>query len=277
MAIDERLLQVTIDIDGDINSYSGLAITAQGARYKTPTQGISIITIANLSKDVTNKIISRSSPFKTNDADIPINIILEAGRQSSGLSTVYEGNIYRSYETQPPDSVLHITAQTADFTKQNIVSVSAQPIAQLKDIAEGIAKDLGYSLLFEANDKQISNYNFTGPALRQLDLLKDLSDDIDVYIDANELVVKNSNSPLKNNVIQIRPNDIVGRPEITERGLKITILATGLVRVGAELDVISIAYPNASGRWDSYRITYHLTNRDIPFYYIIEATRKNGG
>jgi len=268
--LDPRILRATIVIGGESRIYENLAMTVTGQKYGNPNQGECKISIANLSKDVRDQILTESSPFNRNPTEKTITV--EAGRESTGYSVLYTGNIFRADSTQPPDQITMIRALSGQFQKGDIVSRSQGPLVNLSTICQQVASDLGYSLLFEAEDKKVSNYSFNGPAINQIEVISDLSN-VDVFIDNGVMVVKNEREPISGAVRVIGPSDIVGKPVITEQGIKVTFLYDTQTRLGGMLDITSEQYPAVSGRYTIYRLGYDLANRDNNWYYIAEATR----
>lgn len=267
--IDRRILSVSLEVDGELRTYSDpLYITAQGQKYANPNQGECNVSIANLRKDVVQQILTEASPFNSNPS--PKRLIVRAGRQSSGTSVVYSGNIYRASISQPPDQILTIRAITGQFQKSNIISTSMGAVSQLSAISRQVGADIGVPVVFEATDKQIANYSFSGPSIKQVDRISELGN-VNAYIDNETLFVKDISAPLRGRTRVVRPQDIVGMPSLTEQGLKVSFLYDPITTLGGEIDVTSIRYPAATGRWVVYKLAYHLTSRDTPFYLTAEA------
>ena len=80
------------------------------------------------------------------------------------------------------------------------------------------ADDAGVGLEFEATDKNISNYAFTGGALKQVNQLSEAGG-VNAFIDDEVLVVKDINKPRKNHSrLLTKDTGMIGIPEITEQG-----------------------------------------------------------
>jgi len=267
--LDPRLLRTTIIIGNERRVYKNLAMTVSGQKYANPNQGECQISIANLNKEVRDQILTQSSPFNTDPS--PKTVTIEAGRESTGYSLLYSGNIFRADSTQPPDQITMIRALSGQFQKGSIIARSQDPLTNLSTICSQVAIDIGVGIRFEATDKKVANYTFSGSVIGQVEYLEDLAD-IDVYIDNNELIVKNRSEPLSGSVRVIRPQDIVGKPQITEQGLKITFLFDTQTRLGGMIDVTSEQYPAVNGRYTIYRLGFDLANRDTNWYFTAEAT-----
>lgn len=274
--IDQRILRVGIEVSGQINWYEGsggmgLAIKASGTKGVTDTQNTADVTITNLSKDVRNYILTETSPFNKNRT--PKKLIIEAGRVSTGTARLFVGNITKSSPTQPPDIGLIMTAQTGAFKKGDVVARSGKARENLSAIAGRVASDMEARLVFEAQDKQIANYSFSGATLRQVNALAEAGD-VDAYLDDETLVVKDKGKPLKNRVKIIdNTTGMIGIPEATERGVSVKILYDLETDLGGRVDLTSELNPALDGSYTIYKLDFDLASRETPWYWEIEASR----
>lgn len=274
--VDQRILRVGIEVSGEIRWYegsggSGLAIKASGTKGATDTQNTADVTITNLSKDVRNYILTETSPFNKNRT--PKKLIIEAGRVSTGTARLFVGNITKSSPTQPPDIGLNMTAQTGAFKKGDVVARSGAARENLSAIAGRVAEDLEANLTFEATDKQIANYSFSGATLRQVNALAEAGD-VDAYLDDETLVVKDKGKPLRNRVKVIdNTTGMIGIPEATERGVSIKILYDLETDLGGRVDLTSELNPALDGSYTIYKLDFDLASRETPWYWEIEASR----
>lgn len=273
--IDPRIVRIGIEVRGRLRTYTDLAITVTGMKFTNPNQGECYVTIANLEESVANFILTETTPFNRNRT--PKNLIVEVGRRSTGLSLLYVGNIFRTSITQPPDKILTIRALSGQYQKGNVVGVSSPAISSLSQIAAQVAESLGAVLVFQATDTQVANYAFTGPALKQLSKLEEMGD-IDVYLDNDQLIVKDKNKALNGKVRRVSESaGMVGIPTITEQGVSVTMLYDNRVVLGGQLDVESRQFPAVNGSYIIYRLNYNIANRDVPFYLTAECRRANRG
>ena len=270
-ALDPRLVRIGIEVNGETRYYSDLNIEASGTKYANATENECEVKITNLSKEVRDYLLTETSPFLKSKE--PKKFILEAGRESTGLSTVYIGDIVKVTVSQPPDITLTISSKTQSTAKGDVVSRSAGESASLSSIAQGVASDLGTSLKFEADDKQISNYSFTGGKSKQVDALGQ-SGNVNAYIDDDNLIVKNANSTLKGatRILNLETG-MIGIPEIDEHGIKVKYLYDNVSVIGGALIVESILNPSASGTYEIYKLSFDIANRNTPFYWTAEAKR----
>lgn len=270
--LDPRLLRVGIEVDGHMKWYDqGFDITVSGTKYANAIQNECEVKIANLLKTTHDYLLTETSPLNKNRT--PKRMVVEAGRVSTGRSTVYEGDITSVTGTQPPDIQVCIKCKTADFQKGNIISRSKAGKTQLSTIAQGVAADLGLKLDFQAKEKQISNYSHSGAALKQVDKLGSTGA-VNAYINNGTLVVKDFNIPLKSRTRVLNlDTGMIGIPEFTEQGIKVKMLYDNQTDLGYGLDIKSIMNPAANGVYSVYKLGFELASRDTPFYLIAEAVR----
>lgn len=269
--IDQRILRVGIEVSGGLKWFEGLQITAKGSKVVSDTQNSADVTVVNLSAEDRNFILTETSPFNANRT--PKLLIIEAGRVSTGTARLFVGNIISSSPTQPPDIGLNMNAQTGAFKKGDLVARSGMAKEKLSSLAGKAAKDLEAKLTFEAQDKYISNYSFSGANLRQVNALADAGG-VDAYLDNETLVVKDRGKPLKNRVKIIdNTTGMIGIPETTERGVKVKILYDLETDLGGQIDLTSELNPALDGSYTIYKIDFDLASRDTPWYFDIEASR----
>lgn len=274
MFIDSRLVRLGIEISGKMHFYSDLAITANGIKFGNPNQGQCEVTITNLQRSVRDYILTETSPFNRNRT--PKRLTLEAGRTSTGLSLIYTGNIFRSSISQPPDQTLTIKCLTGQYLKQNMVHVSFPESVPLSRIAHNVAEKNNLPLLFEAKERSINNFSFAGSALKLVDALASLGD-IDVFVDNDLLVVKNTNTARQGKTIVLSPETgLVGIPEPTETGIRLIMLFDHRVNVGSSVNLKSQLYPTFNGRYVIYKLAFQIANRDTAFYLTADCRRQTG-
>lgn len=272
--LDPRILRIGIEVSGKIKYYDGLAMTASGTKYANPNQNECEVKLTNLDKATHDYLLSETSPFNQNPT--PKRLIIEAGRVSTGVSLVYQGDITETKGTQPPDIQVCIKAKTGNFDKGNIIGRSKSGKTPLSNIARDVANDLGLKLDFQAKEKQISNYSHSGAALRQVDRLG-TTGAVSAYINNGTLVVKDINVPLKgkSRVLNL-DTGMIGIPEFTEQGIKAKMLFDNQTDLGYGLDITSIMNPAANGLYVVYKLQFELASRDTPWYLMAEATRADG-
>lgn len=269
--IDPRIIIVGIEIDGQIHQYEDLSISASGAKFANPNQNECTVKITNLKKSTRNYLITETSPFNKNKT--PKRLYLYVGRQSTGTRLLYVGDITSAVPSQPPDITLTLKAKTAQSQKGIVLSQSNGEQAQLSAIAKQAAEKMGMKLNFQATDKNIANYSFSGAALKQTERLHAVGD-VDVFVDDDQLIVKDAGVPLSGSVrVLDKDSGMIGIPEITEKGVKVKFLLDQQTTLGSELRITSEMNPAANGSYTISKLNYEIATHDVPFYFIAEATR----
>ena len=261
--LDPRVIRVSIEINGVMKVYTAdpdtgtsLAVVVSGTKYANPNQNECEVKITNLDRATHDYLLTETSPFNQNKT--PKKLIVEAGRVSTGLSLVYMGDITTAVGTQPPDIVMSLKCATGDFQKGNVVAKSAAGKTPLRNIAQGVAKDLGLSLVYEAKDKQISNYSFTGGALKQVNTLSEMGM-VNAYVDDGKLIVKDYNIPLAGRTRELNlDTGMIGIPEFTEQGIKVKMLFDNQTVLGSGLNITSKMNPAANGLYTVYKLGLSL-------------------
>lgn len=273
--LDPRIVKVSIEVDGLLKTYEGLAVWASGTKFGNENQNEAEIRIANLDKITRDFILTETSPFNKNRR--PKRIILEVGRVSTGTFKLFEGSITAATISQPPDIILTIKALTGNYAKGDVIAVTQASQAKLSKIAEEVAQGLGLALEFQATDKNIANYSFSGGRLNQIIKLSQ-SGDVNAFIDDGTLVIKNWNVPLRNRVrVLDLGSGMIGIPEINEQGVKAKFLVDNQTVLGGAIQITSELNPAANGTYDIYKLDFDISSRDVPFYFIAEAKRLGNG
>lgn len=269
--IDLRILRIGIEVSGEMLTFEDLAMSARGSKFGSETQNTCDVEIINLSADVRNYILTETSPFNKNRT--PKRLYVEAGRVSTGTARIFVGEIVSSSPSQPPDIGLKIKAQTGAHKKGDLVARSAPAREKLSTIAKGVAGDIGATLEFEATDKTIANYSYSGAALKQVGALASAGG-VDVFQDDDVLVVKDAGKPRRERVKVVNAGTgMLGIPEATERGVSVTTLFDLQTELGGRMDLTSELNPALDGSYVIYKADFDLANRAENWYYDLEASR----
>lgn len=273
MELDPRIVRIGLEVGGKLQTYDGLAVVATGCKYANANQNECEVKITNLAAATRDYIVTEASPYNKNKARK--RLIVEAGRQSYGYATVFQGDITAAEVSQPPDITLCIKAVTGNYSKGHVIQRSRAGICSLRQIAAGVAKDLGLSLNFQCSDKQIANYSFTGGALRQVDQLGACGG-VSAYVDDSALILKNYGAPLMGSTRVLNlDTGMIGIPAFTERGVQVKMLFDNQTKLGTGLIVQSTLNPAANGSYTVYKLGFEIASRDTPFYLVAEAQRVN--
>lgn len=269
--LDPRLLRISVEINGQLKTYDGLAMTASGTKFANANQNECEVKITNLDKATRDYLLTETSPFNKNKSRKLL--IVEAGRVSTGYAVVFQGDVTNATGGQPPDITLTLKAKASDYAKGEIVARSMPGAMSMRAIAQSVANDLGLSLTFEAKDKNIQNFSYTGSKAKQVELLGTYGK-VNAYVDDGALVVKDYNAPLANRIREVNlDTGMIGIPEFTEQGIKVRMLFDNQTVLGGALRVRSRLNPAADGDYTVSKLSFELASRDTPFYYIAEATR----
>lgn len=269
--LDDRIIRVGIEVAGQLKIYEGLNIKAAGTKYGNNNQNECTVQIMNMDRDSRNFILTETSPF--NRHRVLKRLVVWAGRKSYGVQQIFQGDITEASVSQPPDIVLQVKALTANFEKGNIVARNGGDTMNLSELSQTVARDLGVQLEFQATDKKIAAYSYTGSAVKQVDKLAEIGL-VDAYVDDGVLVVKNMNIPLSNRTRILNKNSgMIGIPELTEHGVRVKFLLDNQTQVGTMLTIQSELNPSLNGNYTIYKLSFDISNRDQQFYYIAEGVR----
>lgn len=269
LELDPRIVRVGVEIDGQLKMYDDLAVIATGTKFANAIQNEVEVRIANLDKATRDYLLTETSPLNMRRA--PKRVVLEVGRQSYGTSRIIVGDIITSSITQPPDIWLTLKALTGNFYNGQVVSRSQPAIAPVSGIAQQLADDLGVSLNFQATDKNVSNYSFTGGMLKQVNKINTMGD-FSAYLDDQTLVVKDKKVPLTGEVKILNiDSGMIGVPEISVYGIKVKFLLDNITKLGGAITVQSQLNPVANGTYCIYKLSFEIASRDTPFYYVAEG------
>lgn len=267
--IDDRLIEVGFTINGQLVTFKDLFITASGTKYANANQNECEVQIANLDTDTRNYLITATSPFNPNNT--PVTFYLSAGRKSTGLSQIYVGNIASSEISQPPDLKLTLKTVTGHDKRVKITVMTQPGNAKLSEITKQTAANLGVKSNFQATDKNISNYSYSGGSLDQVSALGSTGS-VDAYIDDETLVVKDSNLPVRGEIINLSEDTgMIGIPQIIEQGIQVTYLLDNKTQLGSLISLTSLLNPGINGQYIIYKLGFNIATRERPFYWIAEA------
>lgn len=270
-SIDPRLLTVTFAVNGKLNTFTqDFTMRVGGKKYANPLQNECEVEIYNLDRDTRNYLLTETSPFNANRTPKILNVY--AGRVSTGTFLVYTGDIATSTITQPPDIGLKLKCGTAHFLKGKIGGRSGGKSGKLDIIAHGVATNLGLTLNNQAKNRTVSNYQYNGDALGEVVNLQQAG--VDAFVDDGQLVLKEAGLPLSGSAVDLSENTgMIGVPEVTEKGLKVTFLFNSAAKLGGAIKVTSQLNPAANGLFVIYKLNFKLDSREKNFYYIAECLK----
>lgn len=267
---DPRLLRMSVEIDGQLNVYDGLFISASGTKYANPLQNECTVKVLNMRKSARDYLLTETSPF--NRPRRRKKVIIEAGRQSIGYFKLYEGDIVESTPSQPPDISLTLKAKTGGWWKTDPLSVSYGQTVPMDTIANQVASSMGLSLQNEGTPKNIGGYSYSGSKLRQADQINDMG--YSAFIDNETLFITDIGQGISGSgILLTKDTGMVGIPQLTEQGVKVRFFLDPQARVGGRLTIKSEMNPAADGDYIIFKLGFDVCNRDTAFYGVAEARR----
>lgn len=269
--LDPRIVRVGVEVDGQIQVYEDLDISVRGVKTANPLQNTCTVIISNLTRETRNYLLTETSPFNANRT--PKRLIVEAGRVSTGVARLFVGEITEASPSQPPDIALSLKAKTSNFAKGMILSRSGAEQQSLSSLAAQVAGDLSLTLDFQATDKQVANYTFSGPALKQTNALE-LIGGVDVFVDDDTMIVKDTGRPLPNRSrILSQESGLIGAPEATERGVKVRFFLDKDTVLGGALVLESKLNPSLNGEYTIFQLEFEAETRGPAFYWVADCSR----
>lgn len=263
--MDLRRVRLGVEVQGRINWYEGLRINASGTKYASAMQNECTVTIDGLSRDVRDYILAETSPYMMRRR--PQRIILEAGRVSTGVHRLFSGDVISSAISEPPDVRLTLTAKTGAWAAGRVVSDSGPPLEQLSSVARRAAELCEVGLSFEATEKNIACFTYSGGAIGMIDALQQAGG-VRAFIDDEVLYVTDQDRPVRGrHRILTMDTGMVGIPKPTLRGVDVKYIIDGESSVGGALTIESVMNPSVNGTYTIYQLSFEVSSHDDPFFY----------
>jgi len=272
MKVDPRRIRIGIEVSGQVNWYErdpvtgrSLNIKVSGTKFANPLQNECTATISGLSTRTRDYILTETSPFNSNRT--PKRLIVEAGRISTGVFRLFIGDINSAEPSSPPDVNVVLKAKTQSAQAGNIVAVSGQALAKLSAVSQRVAQEIGLGLDFQALDKNISNFSFTGAALKMVDLLQQAGN-VRAFIDDESLIVKDYGKALTNRIKILNiDSGLVGIPKPTEKGADLTWLIDSESLLGGMVRLESKFNKPMNGDYVIDQLKFDIATHDDAFFY----------
>lgn len=271
--LDERVLKIGIEVNGQMRFYEGAAVTAKIVKSSDSKQNSCQITIDNLLLETIDYIVTETSPWNPNQK--PKLITVMAGRQSTGVESIYTGDVTQAEPSMPPDRRLTMKALTQNGAKYKWASRSSPKTAQLSELSKGVAADYGLGLRFEATDKTVGNYLYNGSAAQQINKLEQVGD-VDCFIDDEFLVVKDLGKGMRGDVRVISVSTgMVGNPVLDDKGVKVRMLFDPSIRLGQQIEIQSSVNKAANGQYVIYNWAASLATHEHDWYLDLSCNNDN--
>lgn len=268
--LDPRVIRVTISVNGKNTTLdTRTAVSFCVTKTNNPLMNEAEIRIANLPHNIRDHLLTKLTPFAK--LARKGTVMLEVGRVSTGLTKLFQGSIVSAMIGQPPDIVVALKCKTGYYFNGTLCAVSHPACTSLQSICRQSADSMGLSMSFEATDKQIANYNHTGPMGAHVRKIAE-SGGVTAFIDDNELVVTNKGEPRKlHNLVVNADTGMIGVPSFTECGLQCKMLLDTKLRIGGKIEVTSKVNPAVNGTYTAFKIQYEGANRDTPWYMTVST------
>lgn len=267
-AFDPRLVKVSITFEDGVHVYQDLMISARGRLLASAIASQCEVQIFNLNESHKNYILTQGSPYKFPRTLIPLS--LEVGRESYGTFEIFNGQMLAGAATQPPDIGITLVSVNNSFLLGAIIASTQPPISSLKTICQQCATRNSLSLDFQATDKQIDNYSYSGSVAGELRNIEKIGG-INVYSNNGKMIVLDSNKPRAGTVRLINAaNGMVGVPEVTSSGVNVRVMIDNSLQLGGSVQVESEINPAANGVYKIVQMDFDLANRRDPFWYVLK-------
>lgn len=271
--IDQRRIRIGVEILDQLHLYEDLRIRVTGTKHASPLQNECTVTINGLNVRTRNYLLTETSPFNANRT--PKRLTVEVGRESTGIFLIYVGDIIGANVGTAPDVELTLRAKTNNANMGKVVTFNAGPMARLSVIAQQVADSNDLRLEFEATDKNIANYSFSGVASRQVARLAEAGN-VRAYIDDRTLYVTDASLPVagRRRILNIN-SGMVDIPQPTENGIQVSYLIDGESDLGGQLTVESIMNESLNGDYVIDQLKFDASNHDDAFFYTALCSRLN--
>lgn len=287
-AFDPRIIEIDIVLPSQTvtfnNQSPALSIYASGSKFGSANMNTCQCAIFNLTKELRNQILTLSSPLLNPPANNPasqqterkpITLNLRAGRRSTGTFLLFSGNVITCEMTQPPDIGLMLRSLTNNYNSFLLFGLQMPANSLLSEICQQVSNLNNCTLDFEASDRQISNYSFTGSLQYHLNKLNAMGG-VQAGVDNGTLWVTDTGSARKNkNFVISESTGMVGIPQVTDQGVTVRVMINSGIYIGGSVTINSMVNPAANGTFKVVKMDYEIASRDQPFYYILLCSNLN--
>jgi hypothetical protein len=279
-AFDPRVVEIDLELPGQTytfrNQDPSLSIYASGTKFGSASMNSCDCRIFNLTKQLRNEILTLASPLlappPNNPAAAPrkpVVLSLKVGRVSTGTFLLFTGNVVTCEVTQPPDIGIVLRSLTNSYNMSLLLGLQQPAVTRLSEIAQAVAQSNGLFLDFEATDKNVGNYSFTGSLQNNVVRLNQMGG-VQAGVDNNTLWVINAGSARKNTGFTVTDSTgMVGIPQVTDQGVTVRVMIHPAIQVGGTVTIKSLTNPAANGTFKVAKMDYEIATRDQPFWYTL--------
>ncbi len=241
---------------------SGLRVATRTEYYNAAIQAECQIRIYGLKQSLLNQLVATGYGAH----EVRNNfVVLEAGDEGGVMSTVYHGNIVRSYAdyAASPDVSLNVHCLASYFDAMKpYPSRSYKGAVDVASILAGIAKDIGLAFVNDGVNVKLTDQHLTGTAYDQIQKCAEAAG-ISYVIEYGELVIFPKNRERNAPVILISPQTgMVGYPAVSSQDISVTTLFNPSLATGKEVEIKSVS-TIANGKWIIVGLT-HILESEVP-------------
>lgn len=269
MALFNRSWRLTIDIDGVAKTYqersaqdTSLKIdfeidSSVGGAFSNGT-----ITIFGLSNA---DIAFLATNYNPQDGSLKPSLVqLELG-YNDALSLVLFGNIVEA-EPDFTQSDTRIRIRVASGAQQNLEKRSitaSEKDATFRSLCEIAAKNNDLALEYDSNipQKTIGDYSFVGTPFQQIEGLRKLYPDADIFINGKKLVVSYKKASEVRKIVLDRDSGLIGTPKPTPFGVEATSMLNPALAAASFIELKSGKIPQINGLYRIATLSHKGSNR----------------
>lgn len=293
--LTERLLKATFTLaSGKTFVESGSStVVVEGLRMRAKIEGAGGVQMTTLSLEIFGLSLSIMNQLSTLGMLVTVNdgfivqrnsVSLEAG-DSTGMGEIFSGSITACWTqfTAMPDVSMLVQSQAG----LDGAVASTQPTTYGDDVdvatAMGaVAKTMGLTLENNGVDAKLPPSYFSGSPREQANAIAKAAG-IRWLVDKKNLAIWPASGARSGDAVVIsKATGMVGYPEYTVQGIKVTTLFNPSLKLGAKVQVVSELFDPknnpqgqpANGIWNIYKLGYDLASKDPkgPWFSHIEAS-----
>lgn len=288
--LTERLLKATFTLaSGKTFVESGYnTVTVEGLRMRCKVEKAGGVSMTAMSLEVFGLSLSIMNQLSTLGMLVSAvqrnSVIVEAG-DSTGMGQVFNGTITACWTqfTAMPDVSMLVEAQAG--LAEAVTSTAPTSYADDVDVATAmgaLANTMGLTLENNGVDAKIPPSYLSGTPRDQVKAIATAAG-INWVIDDGKLAIWPTTSYRNGDAIVVSTaTGMVGYPEYTAQGIKVTTLFNPSIKFGGKIQVVSQIFDPknnpqgqpANGIWGVYKLGYDLSSKDPkgPWFSRIEAS-----
>lgn len=245
---------------GNTVKLSGLWASVNIQKGAAPAMDTADIVVWGMTRDTMNAVSKLGTPlgYVRNNG-----VIVEAGDDESGMTTVFSGTIQDASQDfqDAPNVGLNMGALGAGlFAMQPIAPNSVQGATDIASLMGTLAAGMGYTLENNGVTGTISNPYLPGTAVAQIGALAKAAD---IYCSIDESATTVAIWPkggFREGAIPLisATTGMVGYPTFASLGIQVRSLFFPGVRFGGKIKIQSTGVPGATGEWIVQGLSYDL-------------------